>query len=83
MSVGRCWRVRSAPCITPSATRDWSAVGKPKVHPGEVAAAYRGVLFLDEFPEFDARSLEAPLACGSRWTYGKQVSIRFAAPQAR
>jgi magnesium chelatase family protein len=33
--------------------------GGPGLKPGEVTLAHRGILFLDEFPEFDQRALEA------------------------
>ena len=52
--------------------------------PGEVTLAHRGVLFLDELPEFDAHVLEAlrePLECGeltvARAAYRVSFPARF------
>lgn len=72
------------PLRSPHHTASHAAVigGGGTVRPGEITLAHRGVLYLDEFPEFDRRVLEAlrePLEEGSITVARAQKSIRFPA----
>jgi magnesium chelatase family protein len=56
--------------------------GGPRARPGEISLAHRGVLFLDELPEFSRSSLEAlrqPLENGSVTVARAQAHIAFPA----
>ena len=53
--------IKEPPFRTPHHTSSYVAVvgGGSNLRPGEITLAHRGVLFLDEFPEFDKKVLES------------------------
>ena len=73
LSAGGRWPgglARTRPLRAPHHTVSYAGLvgGGPGVHAGEVTLAHRGVLFLDELPEFRREALEAlrqPIEAGS------------------
>jgi magnesium chelatase family protein len=56
--------------------------GQGQIRPGDITLAHRGVLYMDEFPEFDRRVLEAlrePLEEGSITVARAKGSVKFPA----
>ena len=85
VSAVPAWPV-ARPFRAPHHTASAGAIigGGPRTRPGEITLAHLGVLFLDEFPEFDRRVLEAlrePLESGvvsiSRAGFQAEYPARF------
>lgn len=76
--------LRERPFRAPHHTVSWAGlVGGGQIpRPGEITAAHRGVLFLDELPEYPRTALEAlrePLEEGEITVSRSQASLRFPA----
>ncbi len=74
----------NAPLRAPHHSASYVAVvgGGSTIRPGDITLAHRGILYLDEFPEFDRRvieSLREPLEEGSITVARARGSVRFPA----